>query len=299
MSPKLAKFASELKKFKNTYGGGKMLSGIAWDKIPDSEVILKKSGDESIKNYVNNDEYIIIWFASTQQTIQYKPTTYSRYGSPRDNSTYLRPGQIIITQGRKFLYGYRELQNYKPAQDKYQEPYDGKLSVLKLSREMDANALILNQNALTKYSTVDLRQQRSSSKEGATALMKVSDILSKNKDRYRTLLKQGRDNAKTKPITDQVNQALNKLKLRIEQLSKIDFNDLVTYSPSTTSYYDKETPVPQVKQIDLTKLNEAAKLYGEIVQALGEYVRDIKQGYSYSERSENRVLSAIEKVNSI
>jgi len=299
MSPKLAKFAKELGKFKSYHGKSmSLLSGIAWDKIPDSEVLLKKSGDEDLRKYVNSDEYIILWFGSDRKVIDWKPTTYTKWGAKQDNSTYFEPGRVVVTQGRNFLYGYNELQNMNPARDTYEKPYNGKLSVLKLSTEMGANALIINKSALEQYSTVDLRGQRKQAKSGATALKNAADILSDNQSRYRQLIKQNKDNITAKPVTDAVNIGLKKLKSKIEEFSKINFDNLVTYS-TNNGYYDKTTPVPTVKNIDLTKLNAAATLYKNIVEQYAKYLSDLKIGYSTVDVTKERTLEYISQIDSL
>lgn len=287
MSPKLGKFAQELGKFKNyDKKSTKLLKGVAWDKIPDSEVIFLKTDSDQLKKYVNDPSYIILWFAGKKQTIQYKPTTYLRYGSSQDNSTYLQPGRLIVTQGREFLYGYSNLQTHEPAKDKYQKPYYGKLSVLALSTKFNANALIISKSTLEQFSTTDLMASRKDSKSGATALMKVSDILSSNQERYRKAIRDNKFKTKTASTDKLVTGGLDKLKVQIEQASKINFDDLVTYAKP--SYQDKANlDVPTVKQIDMTKLIELTKLYKDIVYQYDRYLKYAGNGSDWESETES------------
>jgi len=296
MSPKLAKFAAELRNLsKGNYGGpNKLLKGVAWDKIPDSEVQFFQSGDPGLKPYVNSDAFVILWYGTKREMIKYKPTTYSRQsGRSQENSVYLRPGQIMVTSGREFLYGYNNLTTFSPARNNWDKPYGADLSVLKLSKDLKANALVLGKSTISKYSTVDLMTQRSQAKDGATALMQASQILSRNQERYRKAIRDAANNKRTAPITKKVEEAIAILKTKIEEYSRINFNDLVTYK--THSSEPDAMKYPTIKKIDFTRLQETANLYQSLVIEYESYIRDIKKGYNpeYSERRLNDYLDQV------
>lgn len=296
-SSKLREVAEELSKIKSNGGAFlKLPIGIAWDQIPDSDVIKTESQAPDIKKYINDADYLIIWYTDKQQTIKWKQTTYSKYGSKMDNSIYLYTHKLILTQGRDFLYGYDTLLQRNPARDNYEKPYQS-LSVLQLATGLEANALVIKRSVLDEYSTDDLRKERKMTKEGATALMKVGNILSNNQERYRKLLKASRNKAETAEIDEMVLNATEVLKKLISDAATFDFANLITWKISDYMKVDME--VPSVKKIDTTKLEEYAKIYNSLIYQYGSYVDEVKGNSRWKEESKTKILSIINNINSI
>jgi len=292
-SKKLAQFAKDLSTFKTWDAkGSKLFKGVAWDKIPDEEVKISAAGDDSIKQYIKDDQYAIIWLTTKKHVIKYKPTTYSRYGASRDNSIYSWPGRILVTVGKRFLYGYGEFSQWKTAEEKYDKPYDGKLSILKLSTELDAKALIIKLSVLKQYATDDLISSRQNSKYGATFLMKAAEILSDNQYRYQEILRKNKLNKNTSEIDKAVKEKLDILKQKITEASKINFDTLITYTKN--SYHSNTNlETPELANIDFSTLKEYVSLYKAIVHEYDRYIgaeKNTLAGYRYDSPDDKKAF---------
>lgn len=297
-SKQLAQFASELSKFKTYFGDpAKLLKGIKWDLIPDSIISVYDGDNEQLRKLTNSDENLIIWFANEKITVKHNQTTYSKYGSSRDNSVYLQPGKLIVTVGRKFLYGHAELLKMKQADNKYDKPLDGQLSVGSMRDYRNVKALVIPINQLKKYSSEDLRNQRSTNKTGATALMNVSSILRDNQYRYSKAIKQAKLDRKSSEVDNLVTIGLEKLKERIAAASNMSFENLVTYSKSDYKTNPKTNlEVPSIKKLDFTKLEELASTYRRIVYLYDSYIDDLSRGYGNPEREKADLMNILQTV---
>jgi hypothetical protein len=293
LSSTLAKYVEQLRKLEK---GNVLPTGIQWDKIPESAVDLDEAGTDTIKKYVNSDKYLILWFSSQKQVAKYRYPLHSKYGT-LDRSSYLTPGKVLITRGRNFLYGYNDLLTRKPATDNYERPISG-LSVLALSRDLNAMALILDYDVLNQYSSTDIKQQRTSQKQGATALMSASQILDKNQDRYDEIRRKSKAKKITATVDKRVDDAIKKLKEKIEKASSIDFNNLVTFNKQPNKQYD----IPELK-IDYNLLKNLVNKYKALVDIYESYLNnayDFASGRTsyekYMETDEthiNRIISEI------
>lgn len=312
-SPTLAKLSQSINS-ENKLEWNKVLRslGLAWDQIPESAVTVDSAGSETIKKAVNDQNKLIVWISPDErQLVHWKPTTYSKYGYKRDNSIYLDPNTILVTQGKNYLTGYGNIAQKSIAKDRYQKPLSGAMSVTKLMSELDAIALIIDLDAVKAADTTPLQQSRRRAKSGATALENASDILRANKARYRDLLVKGKGKKLTAGMTERVSKAVEKLKAQIEIAAQSTIENLINYRDNNGYGTDPDYPLTQtpkagIGKINYEKLEAATTKYNNLINAYANYI-DYSKRYavygpghhikgSYERRIEEleQILSSIE-----
>lgn len=307
-SAKLRVFADDLKqlsktKYNKTYYT-KLFNGVAWDKIPDKDIIVSNSKSQSIKSYINNDEYVIIWILlNSDEVIKYRSpgTKRGTFGGKKayyDRSIKTSKGKLLVTRGRNFLKGASiDLSKAPVASDKYEKPYEGDLSVLKLSAELSADCIIIKHDILLQYSTTDLRKSRINAKLGATAMQKSSDILYKNQERYRQLLSTNKASRKTKQIDDLVAEMLKELKDYMATEVSMGLSKLLSVKPYTIDQYDtnynREVEKVTMDEKALDRLKTIVQLHADIINQYDSYLYDVRN------KSEDRIQQSIEKLNKL
>lgn len=307
-SPTLAQFAQMISS-QNKLEINKVLRGfgVAWDQIPEESVTLEQSGQGSmvLKKAINDKTKIIIWTSpDKQQLVHWKPTTYTKWGSKRDNSIYLRPNTVVVSQGKNFLTGYGNLTLRNMATNRYDKPLDGGLSVTKLAIELEAIALIIDVAAVKSADTTQLQRSRATSKSGATAMQSAADILSANQRRYQSLLVQSKKNKFTEAMTARVTAAVEKLKANIESAAQTTAANLISYRDRSYGGNDEfpltksRADVGKIDYIALqnaaTKYNDLIDLYSDYITAANNYVRSGQE--NYYRKYVDSATQALEKV---
>lgn len=280
-SPTLAKLAQSINS-ENKLEWNKVLRslGLAWDQIPESAVTVDSAGSDTIKKAVNDKSKLIVWISpDKKQLVHWKPTTYSKYGSKRDNSIYLHPNTILVSQGKNYLTGYGNIAQKSIATDRYQKPLDGAMSVTKLMTDIDAIALIIDLDAVKAADTTPLQQSRRRAKSGATALENASDILRANKARYHALIVKGKGKKLTADLTKRVEEAVAKLKSDIEAAAQTTVANLIQYGErSKYAASNPDFPLTQTKvnigKVNFDELDKIVAKYNILIGLYAEYIEN-------------------------
>lgn len=273
VSLKLAEFKAEFIKGDHNKA---LPRGIRWDLINDNEIIGFDEPGFTKKDIGKNDEWVVFWYSPKKQLVKWRQDTYTKWGSKKENSIYMRPGTLLITRGLNFLHGWGLLSSYKVASERYEKPLDGALAVSKLfDGQFQLNAFAIKWSTLQQYSADSLIKDRSNAKNNALALMKSSDILKQNHDRYQTAIAEGKLNRESKSVAIRVERVAEMLKNQIENAGKITFSELVNFRKSTYSK-DDQMLTAYINRIDYTKIERYVSDYNELINAYNSWYKEFK-----------------------
>ena len=284
VSNKLRQFASELASLKKS---DKLLKGVQWDQIPDSEIETDMS-ETRLKTVTNNPFIVVIWFSKKSEQVKDKVTWDRRYGGTRDQSSYLQPGRIVVTQGRDFLYGgYSSFQQMSKVtkDDRYNKPVDPSFTVGKLRDFPSVSAMAIARETLEKYNADPLRSDRKNAKDGASALLAPAKVLANNIARYKKIMADNKFNEKTSETDKWMEMALPALRKKINDAIGIGLEGLLTFSKEgyRSSQKGKTLEVPYVDKTKIDELDKIAQSYRDLVSAYDWYLyaeEDVRKGFS-------------------
>lgn len=294
-SSALRQFILELRKLeRNNYGFKSNyvpyeLKDLNLSRLKEEDVIFIKP--EQATKYLTT-QYLICWAISRKKIVKQRSGTYSRRtGAFSDNNLYAYPGLVAITCGKKFAK-LRDGNFIEIGDDnKWDKPFDGGLSFLKLRTEIADFAIVVDLEAATqsvKY-TQGIRTGRNLATKGAlvVALQKGLDVAAENIKRYKETVKRNKVDFETKEITDRVTTALTSLKAKINSIA---LTELISFSPRKGYTNDEVVDFAESK---ISKLKEFVNSFNTISYAANSFLEYANE-YSLDHKFTVSRLSSLE-----